>query len=64
MNIVYKKDDRLVKRSKKVVPQIVTQCKKCKATPPTDEYRTTESWLVYDTSKPCKCGGGWETILK
>lgn len=32
-------------------------CNKCRKTAPIREDMSTENWIVYDTSKPCECGG-------
>ena len=38
-------------------PKMIVVCKKCGNEAPHDKEKSTETWKVFDTSKPCdKCG--------
>jgi len=38
-------------------------CSKCGKQPPINKDKSNKNWTVYDTSKPCACGGKWKVKL-
>lgn len=39
-------------------------CNKCGKEAPVDKAKSNKNWTVYDTSKPCECGGEWKLDIQ
>ena len=42
---------------------LTTVCNKCGKEAPINNEMSNKNWIVYDTSKPCDCGGQWKIKL-
>ena len=42
---------------------LTTVCNKCGKEAPINNEMSNKNWIVYDTSKPCECGGQWKIKL-
>jgi hypothetical protein len=40
--------------------EIKEVCDKCGKEAPVDKTKSNENWTVYETSKPCECGGRYK----